>query len=152
MKTLGNERDRGEILQRLRTLRPDSPREWGRMSAHQMVCHLADAFRMALGEKPVSHVGGPIRQILMKGIALYTPLRWPPGVETRPEIDQTCAGTRPADFFSDVREVERLMKIMASREGGAAWPRHPIFGRMSRRAWMRWGYLHVDHHLRQFGR
>lgn len=28
---------------------------------------------------------------------------------------------------------------------------HPIFGRLSRAAWLRWAYLHMDHHLRQFG-
>jgi hypothetical protein len=27
-----------------------------------------------------------------------------------------------------------------------------MFGPMSERDWMRWGYLHADHHLRQFGR
>jgi Protein of unknown function (DUF1569) len=29
---------------------------------------------------------------------------------------------------------------------------HPIFGPMTAKDWMRWGYLHADHHLRQFGR
>jgi hypothetical protein len=29
---------------------------------------------------------------------------------------------------------------------------HPIFGRITRAEWLRWGYLHADHHLRQFGR
>jgi hypothetical protein len=28
---------------------------------------------------------------------------------------------------------------------------HPVFGAMSDSAWRRWGYLHTDHHLRQFG-
>jgi len=28
---------------------------------------------------------------------------------------------------------------------------HPIFGQMTEKEWMRWGYLHSDHHLRQFG-
>lgn len=28
---------------------------------------------------------------------------------------------------------------------------HPGFGRMSQSDWLRWGYRHVDHHLRQFG-
>jgi hypothetical protein len=28
---------------------------------------------------------------------------------------------------------------------------HPIFGKMKEKPWMRWGYLHSDHHLRQFG-
>jgi len=26
-----------------------------------------------------------------------------------------------------------------------------MFGRLSDAAWLRWGYLHMDHHLRQFG-
>jgi hypothetical protein len=28
---------------------------------------------------------------------------------------------------------------------------HPIFGPMSNAAFLRWAYLHMDHHLRQFG-
>ena len=28
----------------------------------------------------------------------------------------------------------------------------PMFGHMSEKDWMQWGYLHADHHLRQFGR
>jgi hypothetical protein len=28
---------------------------------------------------------------------------------------------------------------------------HPLFGRMSDADWLRWAYLHADHHLRQFG-
>jgi hypothetical protein len=28
---------------------------------------------------------------------------------------------------------------------------HPFFGQMTEKEWMRWGYLHADHHLRQFG-
>jgi len=31
------------------------------------------------------------------------------------------------------------------------WRRHPLFDEMSERDWMRWGYLHADHHFRQFG-
>ncbi len=29
---------------------------------------------------------------------------------------------------------------------------YSLFGQMSYVDWMRWGYLHTDHHLRQFGR
>ena len=36
-----------EILSRLARIPCGSARRWGRMSAHQMVCHLSDAFRMA---------------------------------------------------------------------------------------------------------
>jgi hypothetical protein len=27
----------------------------------------------------------------------------------------------------------------------------PLFGELTPYQWLRWGYLHADHHLRQFG-
>ena len=51
MRTLARECDKAEVLRRLRALRQDSVGRWGRMSAHQMVCHLSDACRAALGER-----------------------------------------------------------------------------------------------------
>ena len=151
MKTLARDRCRAEILQRLRTVRPDSVRLWGRMSAHQMVCHLSDACRMALGQKRVSPATGPLPQVVVKWTALYLPLRWPAEIVTRPEIDQQSEGTCPADFASDVAQLEVFLERVATHSREAGWPEHPIFGKMSHRAWLRWAYLHADHHLRQFG-
>jgi hypothetical protein len=76
-------------------------------------------------------------------------MRWPPGIQTVAEFDQRTAGTPPGDFAADVARLEALLGEIAPRD--APWPRHPIFGRMSQRAWLRWAYLHMDHHLRQFG-
>jgi hypothetical protein len=59
MKSLASERDRAEIFARLERVRPDSARRWGRMSVHQMVCHLADANRMALGRKQATFAVRP---------------------------------------------------------------------------------------------
>ena len=115
-----------------------------------MVCHLADGCRMALGEKAVRPATPPF-PVLVKWIALYTPFRWRAGIPTTPEIDQARNGSRPHDFAADVAQVERLVRAMVARPRGHAWPGHPYFGRMSRRAWLRWGYVHTDHHLRQFG-
>ena len=105
---------------------------------------------MATGEKQVSQASNPLQRTLVKWIALYLPVRWPPGIPTRPEIDQLCAGTTPGDFAADVAELETLVELLATREKGD-WPPHPIFGRMSQDAWLRWAYRHMDHHLRQFG-
>jgi len=152
MKTLARERDRAEILGRLKTLRSDSVRRWGRMSAHQMVCHLADAFRMALGSKAVSPAHGPLQRTLVKWLALYAPLPWPGGrIPTSPEIDQEGEGTRPGDFASDIAQVEALLGLITAPARNLERSPHPIFGPMSDAAWLRWAYLHADHHLRQFG-
>src|SRR5205814_616336 len=76
---------------------------------------------------------------------------WPAGILTRPEIDQEVGGTRPVDFASDLARLEELLALVTTRTPRVDWQVHPVFGRMSEAAWLRWTWLHVDHHLRQFG-
>jgi hypothetical protein len=121
------------------------------MSAHQMVCHLADNFRMALGQVGATAPSGPLQRTVVKWIALYAPLRWPPGITTAPELDQAAgAGTPPTDFDADRALALSLLGEMTAPGRRLTLP-HPVFGAMSEGAWLRWGYLHTDHHLRQFG-
>jgi len=150
MKSFAREKDRRELLARLKTVREESRSRWGVMTAHQMVCHLGDAFLMMIGERHTSDATGLLERTLVKWIALYVPVRWPAGIHTRPELDQTAGGTKPEKFLSDVSRVEVLMQRAASATDCEA-RLHPIFGRLSEAAWMRWAYLHMDHHLRQFG-
>jgi hypothetical protein len=149
MKTVANPRDKEEVLERLAKLRADSERRWGSMSANQMICHLSDSFRVSLGEKKVSSVATFASRTIVKFIALRAPLAWPHGVKTRPEVDQKIGGTRPTDFASDVATLRALMERFCSAQGEFA--AHPMFGQLSRAERMRHAYLHMDHHLRQFG-
>ncbi len=121
------------------------------MSAHQMVRHLIDSWRMAIGDQPASSAATLQRRTLVKWLALYVPLRWPAGVQTVPELDQEIGGSRPIDFAADVAELAAQVASIPVVVGRTDWPPHPIFGAMSERAWLRWAWLHIDHHLRQFG-
>ena len=152
MKTLAQRPDRDEVLARLARVRPDSPRQWGQMSAPQMICHLSDAFRMA-GDKPLPDDSTVAQRTLIKWMALYAPLPWPTGtLVTRPEIDQVQGGgCAPGVFTDDVARLVTLVDQFTARDRNVRWPAHPFFGAMSSSAWLRWGYLHMDHHLRQFG-
>ena len=152
MRTLAREQDTAEILRRLRALRHDSHRRWGRMSAHQMVCHLSDGCRLVTGDRTTQLAASPMPRSLLRLIALYAPVRWPAGILTTADLDQDNGGTRPAEFAADVSKLERLLReITTDRRGRIAGQLHPLFGRMSESAWLRWAYLHADHHLRQFG-
>jgi len=150
MKTMARAQDKEEIVRRLRTIRADSGRRWGRMSAHQMICHLSDSFLAVTGQRDVSPASGLLQSTVIKWIALYAPLKWPRGVPTRPEVDQEVGGTKPSHFAADVTQLEMLVELITTRKG-CFGPTHPIFGNMSDTDWMRWAYLHMDHHLRQFG-
>jgi hypothetical protein len=120
------------------------------MSAHQMLCHLADAFRVGRGVRACRPVDTPFSRTLVKWVALYLPLAWPAGIATRPEVDPLRDGTKPGDFAADLAALVGELEVFAASPVLEGKP-HPIFGAMSARAWLRWGWLHTDHHLRQFG-
>jgi hypothetical protein len=118
------------------------------MTAHQMICHLSDSFRVAAGEKYASPATNFLQRTIVKWIALHTPVKWPKGVPTRPEVEQGRGGTLPEDWERDRSDLCALIRAFGDR---TTFDAHPNFGKMSRLDWMVWGYRHVDHHLRQFG-
>jgi hypothetical protein len=151
MKRLDNLQEKLEILRRLRNLRPDSKGWWGRMSPHQMICHLKVCFQMALGEKAVKSIGNIFERTLAKWIVLNLPIPIPKDSPTLPEIDQELDGTCPLDFEKDLAELIKLVERFADQADAFYANDHPVLGKMSAQQWARWGYLHTDHHLRQFG-
>lgn len=152
MKSLGNESDKNALLDRLRRIRRDSQRRWGKMTAHQMICHLNDSFKSVIGERQVSvRQSNPVTRTLIRWIALYAPFKWPHGVPTMPENDQERGGTPPEEFKLDLDALAEMIQRITNSQRDFQWQRHPLFAEMSERDWMRWAYLHVDHHLRQFG-
>ncbi|MEW6322649.1 MAG: DinB family protein [Acidobacteriota bacterium] len=137
------------LIERLSRVRPDTPRQWGAMTPHEMLCHLADAYEGVLGGRVVSPSGTLLTRTVVKWIALHSTIPWPHGVATRPEVNPRDKGTRPSVFATDqARAIEWLRRFAAADVSTAL---HPGFGRMSRREWMLWGFGHADHHLRQFG-
>jgi len=151
MKTLANQSEKEESLRRIALVTPGARARWGKMSAHQMMCHLCDSFRLALGERQASPASGLFQRTVMKFGALYVPLPWPHGIATRPEMEQGVAGTPPLEFEKDRAELCALLERFCAAGQTLASVTHPIFGAMTVQEWMRWGYLHTDHHVRQFG-
>ena len=153
MKSVTNKADQQEIRNRLNSLTPDAPRQWGTMSAHQMMCHLTDSFRLTTGEKAACVTGGWFERNIIKLLALYVPMQWPKDVPTRPEMDQVKgSGTRPQDFEKDKQMLLFYLDQFCRQPRVFTPGAHPIFGEMTAAQWHRWAYLHIDHHLRQFDR
>lgn len=151
MKTLGTADDLQSIELRLETLSVQDRSRWGRMNVHQMVCHLCHSMRVPLGEIQVSDAEAPhLQRVVLKWAALYVPLKWRPDFPTRPELDQCSLNLPLDDFDSDRRLAIALTERLSRAE--VEGRRHPYFGPITRAQWLRWGWLHADHHLRQFGR
>ena len=142
---------RAGVEARVQRLQPDSRRRWGRMTSHQAICHMSDAFRLALGDRDTAPVPGSFKP-LVRFVALQLPMRWPRGrIRTVPEAEQGVGGTPPIEFERDRAELIALMARFGTAAPTERCSTHPIFGPMSVDLWGRWGYRHMDHHLRQFG-
>ena len=139
------------LLDRLGSLRPESQAIWGKMNAHQMICHLTDAFTLAMSERSASEAVTVLNRTLVRWVALHTSLTWPKGVPTRPEVDQLVGGTRPLEFTRDAEALAAAIRRFAQVPRDFKFGRHPKFGDLTEWEWLRWGYLHADHHFRQFG-
>ncbi len=149
MKSLASSGCVAEIRERMLPLAADDRALWGRMSATQMVHHLGVSCETALGDRVVQPMKG-LPPVVMKWLALRSGLRWAKNYPTTPEVARATEEVPAAGFAELVEVAIHKMEEVAS---GTRWAAtHPMFGPMRPADWMRWGYLHADHHLRQFGR
>lgn len=151
MRTVANPEVLRSLVTRLQALRPDTPRQWGTMSPHEMLCHLGDAAEMVLRTRPRERPLQARARPVLKLIGLWSPLRWPPGRRTGPMLDPKLAGTKPSVFAHDFERAVAGLEGIAAATPGTLEPAHGLFGPMSVSDWQRWAYKHTDHHLRQFG-
>jgi hypothetical protein len=147
MATFWDPETRGHFCQRIERLSTGSQPLWGKFTAAQMVAHLNDAMRMAMGELPVASKKLPLRYFPLKHLVLYV-LPFPKGAPTAPEL---LARGDVAELSTEQREFVRLAAQAASRSSADGWPDHPAFGRLSHRAWGKLICKHTEHHLKQFG-
>jgi hypothetical protein len=145
MKSLWNERDRRALGDRISRLTPDRKARWGRMTAPQMVAHLAASIRMATGELPVRQRRTPFRHPVIKQLLVYV-IPVPKGLPTDKALQ-----VDPTNWDADVADLRAMLEKFAARDRTAPWPAHPAFGPLGAHAWGVLTHRHLDHHLRQFG-
>jgi len=150
MKTLADPKDAAEIRARILSLTSSDIPQWGIMTVEQMVCHVREAYIYALADTPVELISLPYPPKVVKQFALALPTPWPRSTRTIPELQLDAPGMACTTFNQD-RDT-----LLTAFDGVCALTNHtrshPFFGSMEHADWMRWGYLHADHHLRQFNR
>jgi hypothetical protein len=133
---------------RLDRLRPDAPRQWGKMTAAQMLAHCQQPLRVALGELPLkrSLIGLLFGRMAKK--KLLSPEPWRPGMPTAPEF--VIRDDR--DFAREHATLAALVQRFSAGGPAALTKRpHPFFGPLTAEEWQGLQWRHLDHHLRQFG-
>jgi Protein of unknown function (DUF1569) len=136
---------KAEIVRRLKTLRPDSERKWGKMSVAQMLWHVNESMACAVGEIARAPAKAVLPKSMMKFLVLNMP--WMKGAPTVPQ----WVAKDEHDFATERDRCIRLIEAMAARRIDGHWSDDPLLGRMTGGEVSRLHAKHLNHHLTQFG-
>ncbi|MBC7447453.1 MAG: DUF1569 domain-containing protein [Hymenobacteraceae bacterium] len=138
------------LSMRLEALTPNTPRQWGTMSAHQMLVHCADQVRVSTGRKPLTSLRIPrFLRPFLKWLFITRTNGFKKNMRTMKELDANAAMTTLANFAADRFTLLALLDPAAY--AGQAGVDHPLFGYLPTAEFGRITWQHLDHHLRQFG-
>jgi hypothetical protein len=138
-----------EITGRIEHLRPDSERQWGKMSVAQMLAHCSAAIGMAEGKvtPPRILLGRLLGPLAKKSLIVN-------GEQMRRNAmtEKSALVTDERDFTVERQRLRESIDRFASG-GPRICTKHPhfFFGPLTPVEWAVLMYQHLDHHLRQFG-
>jgi len=138
-----------KIISRLESLKENQPALWGKMNVSQMLAHLHDVLKIALGMKNAVDTSNFYTHYIMFPVAVYVLPFWPKGEKTAPELNQFEKGTTAKDFYTELGAVLKLLEVFDEREESKLKP-HPMFGALSKKQWQDLIVKHFAHHLKQF--
>jgi hypothetical protein len=136
-----------DLRTRMSQLRPGLTPKWGKMSVSQMQIHLIDALRMATGELACRPKPSPLKNALGRWLVIYSPLPWPKGAPTAPELLARAS----ANFDAEQRDLLDTFDHVVQAGQNLPWAEHPAFGHLTTKDWGTLIWRHTDHHLKQFG-
>jgi hypothetical protein len=145
--------ERNALLERLQSLKPDSPAAFGMMSSQHMVEHLAITFSLSNGNRTIEQTTNPRLGDITKRRLLGTDMAFPEGFKAPilPENE-----TLPYQYAHLSEAIEMLFAEITCFEAyfannPDAQPVHPVMGPLGVDEWVIFHQKHLTHHLRQFG-
>lgn len=135
---------------RINQLTPNSKALWGKMNVAEMLAHMNDAFKIALGMKECKDRSNFFTTKIVFPLAVYVLPFFPKNSPTAPEMVSQKKGTPPRDFYTEIEFLKKMIDVFNEREESKLKP-HPMFGKLSKQQTHDLLAKHLDHHLKQFG-
>jgi hypothetical protein len=146
MKTIFDTNTVAELVGRINAVHANTPAQWGKMDAYQMLKHCTLSEEMFQGKKLYKRlfIGKLFGGMALKGI-LKNEKPMKKNQPTHPEMK--IAGTGNFDA-----EKAKWVELLQAYNRFSNQPFiHPFFGKMTTAQIGNYVYKHTDHHLRQFG-
>lgn len=144
-----NQQDYQVILRRISTLSSGNQKKWGKMNLNQMLKHCSIQLKLGLGHVEQPGYEGPAIQrswFVYKSFLYVIP--WPKGLPT-PSKMNIVKNNIPSLQFTE--EKKQLIKLLGEVQSNSNLRPHPFFGPLNQKDWGRLIWIHLDHHLKQFG-
>lgn len=130
-------------------LTENSPRQWGKMNASQMLKHCDLVLKVALREVEL-----PVINTLFRTIGIATKIEmqvFNNGIPRNMPTFQKLIVNFECDFDeSKTNLLNTLMKFRTASENKDLPDSHRLFGAMTEKDWGFLEYKHLNHHLKQF--
>lgn len=146
MKTTLDKATRDELIKRVGSVNENSPAQWGKMNAYQMMKHLRRWEELVNGTLPARRIfiGRIIGRLILKAVLKNdSPIR-----RNSPSAPETIIRDAGGDFAAEKAGFIELVNYNAAHPTHGFV--HPFFGKMTHQQICRLAYKHIDHHLRQF--
>ena len=148
MKNLFDPSAAAELNLRMAQLTPESQRLWGKMAPAQMLAHCSIAMEVSMGDKVM-------RQIFLGKLfgrrAKANMLSGKPIGRNMP-TDKSYIVKDDRDLEVERRRLATLIdRFQTGGPDGCTKHPHSFFGIMTPEEWSALNYIHLDHHLQQFG-
>jgi oxepin-CoA hydrolase/3-oxo-5,6-dehydrosuberyl-CoA semialdehyde dehydrogenase len=142
---------RRSLFDALAGLQAGAKPAWGRMTAQQMVEHLAWVFELSTGRSQVECLAPETKRERIKRF-LYDDMPMPPDFE-----NPALAAGLPPLLHRSLPEATAALRaecdrfLECARSAPSELHTHPVFGPMGAEEWSRSHFKHAYHHLLQFG-
>jgi len=138
-----------DIIQRINSLRSDTPAQWGKMNVSQMLAHCCVTYEMVYEDKHPKP--GALMKLILKLLAKNKVVGETPFKQGGP--------TAPAFIIKENKdfEVEKsrliafIQKTLQLGEAQFDGKESHSFGILNKTEWNNMFYKHLNHHLTQFG-
>lgn len=142
------------VEERMEKLTTESKGRWGVMTVEQMLRHLAEGFKLPLGEVKMEDKSTFLGRTLIRYFVTsgYVPSEAQAKkrpIQTFKEIDVVKAGIQAGYLEAEKANLRQM--IRAFIEKGEYPPRHPFFGKFRKKHWGFWAWTHIHYHFSQFG-
>ncbi len=137
-----------EVVERIRKIQPSAKPVWGSMTAVEMFYHTNEVLRRTMTTQ-IPAKASTLKQTLLKTYFLNIATRFPKNVEAPKLVNMKKNNFQLESFEQEQNKlIARVQEFQQSPNEFA--PNHPVFGRLTKKQWGIFSWMHLDHHLRQF--